>query len=163
MKQTYDITKINKLTFESKEMADFFANTNEYRSFRLSQQDIDAVPTMNIKELRIRLSILFNDRLNRSYPRLEMECGIKRDTFQKILRLKNGRTITYNFLAKFCLGTRLSTQEAKELFSLMGHDLSKNNRCDYILLCELNNNGTIEDYDKDMKEFGYGGIFTKAD
>ena len=45
----------------------------------------------------------------------------------------------------------------------MGHELSERNRCDYILLHDLRNHGTLEDYDADMIQFGYGSVISKAD
>jgi hypothetical protein len=80
-----------------------------------------------------------------------------------MVRLQGGRNITYSNLAKFCIGTKLSIDEAIELFSLMGHHLNEKSRCDYILIHELKNRGTLEDYDADMIQYGYGSVLSEQD
>jgi N-acetylglucosamine kinase-like BadF-type ATPase len=108
------------------------------------------------------LECLLHEKLG-GYGKLELLCDIKRDTFQKTIRFKGGRNINYVFLAKFSIGAKLSEAEARELFLLMGHELSERSRCDYLLLCELRNGGTLEDYDSDMVRYGYGTVLSKAD
>ena len=126
--------------FESVEIPDLWADGQEKRSFRLTGAQMAAMPSekKDIGVLRCRLAELFDTHFS-SYAQLESMCDIKPDTFQKVLRFKNGRNVTYQLLAKFCVGAQLSEGEAKELFALMGHDLRENSRYDYILLCELRN------------------------
>ena len=160
-----NIDKINEIEFETIEMADFFAAEGSNSSYRLTKSNISAMPdeTKDIVRLRMRIGEIFKREMDGNYAQLEVKCDIKRDTFQKVQRSKNGRNVTYNFLAKFCIGTQLSVEEAKELFLLMGHELSERNRCDYILLCELENGGDLMDYNDDMIEYGYGSVISKAD
>lgn len=157
--------KVKKLKFETTEMPDFFASEGANSSYRLTKSNIAAMPdeTKDIVRLRMRIGELFYREMDGSYAQLEVKCDIKRDTFQKVQRSKNGRNVTYNFLAKFCIGAQLSVEEAKELFLLMGHELSERNCCDYILLCELENSGDLMDYNDDMIEYGYGSVISKAD
>ena len=154
---------LSNRTFDSWDIPDLW-NDNGKTSCRLSQKDMAGMPddTKNLDALKVRLYDLLHEKLG-GYSKLELYCDIKPDTFQKYIRFKNGRGISYTFLAKFCIGAKLTEQEARELFSLMGHILNERNRCDYILLCELNNHGTLEDYDEDMIQFGYGSVISKAD
>ena len=151
-------------SFESVEIPDLWADGQEERSFRLTGAQMAAMPTetKDIGTLRRRLAELFYTHFS-NYAQLESMCDIKPDTFQKVLRFKNGRNVTYQLLAKFCVGAQLSEGEAKELFNLMGHDLREQNRYDYILLCELRNHCDICEYDEDLQSFGYSSIFSKAD
>lgn len=155
---------LTNIVFDSVEMADFWSD-NTFRSHRLTAKDIAEMPddTKDLDQLKIRLYDLFYEKLGRSYTKLETQCDIKTDTFQKIVRLKKGRNVTYQILAKFCIGANLSKEEAIELFSLLGHHLNEKNRCDYILLHELCNRGTLEDYDADMIHFGYGSVLSQLD
>lgn len=152
----FDLNQINLLHFDSTDMPDFSAQLHIGSSFRLSADDECKMPeeTKNIEDLRIKLSELFGEKFE-SYAQLEAKCDIKRDTFQRVLKFKNGKSVTYQLLSKFCVGAGLTIQTAVELFALMGHNLSSQNRCDYILLCELKNRCNISEYDNDMQKYGY--------
>ena len=155
--------KMDNNLFHSVAMADLWAD-DAVHSHRLTNQDLAEMPgdTKDLDALKVRLYDLLREKLG-GYAKLEVNCDIKTDTFQKMLRFKNGRNINYTVLAKFSIGAGLSEEESRELFLLMGHELSERNRCDYILLHELRNHGTLEDYDADMVQFGYGSVFSKAD
>lgn len=155
--------EIEKLNFESTEMPDLWAPTGN-SSFRLTAEDFAEMPddTKDLDTLKIRLSDLFYERIG-SYGKLEAFCDIKQDTFSKAVRLKNGRNITYTFLAKFCVGAGLSEDEANELFLLMGHNLNPKNRYDFILLRELKRKTDISGYNADLISCGYPGILSNAD
>lgn len=152
-----------QIRFDSTDMPDLWADDAVY-SHRLTDRDLADMPddTKDLDALKVRLYDLFHEKLG-GYAQLEVKCDIKRDTFQKMLRFSNGRNINYTHLAKFCIGASLTEGEARELFLLMGHDLNERNRCDYILLHELRNHGSLEDYDADMIQFGYGSVISKAD
>lgn len=153
----------DNMIFSSVDMPDFWKE-DAVHSHRLTEQDIGEMPddTKDLDALRVRLYDLFHEKLG-GYAQLEVNCDIKRNTFQKMLRFSNGRDIKYKSLAKFCIGAGVTEAEAKELFLLMGHELNERNRCDYILLHELRNYGTLEDYDADMIAYGYGTVISKAD
>ena len=161
----YSLDKIKDMKFETEQMPDLFSISSKKSSYRLTDRDLANLPdeTKNITKLRVRLTSLYMEKLKGNGAQLEATCDIKRDTFRKVTSHKNGRSVTYPFLAKFCIGLALSIEEAKELFLLMGHELSHNNRYDYILLCELKNKGTLEEYNNDLLSFGYEGIISKAD
>ena len=154
---------IEQKFFESETMPDLWLD-DSVSSHRLTEKDLSGMPddTKDLDALKVRLYDLFKEKLG-VYAKLESECDIKTDTFQKMLRFKNGRNINYTVLAKFSIGAGLSEEECCELFSLLGHELSERNRCDYILLHELRNHGTLEDYDADMVRFGYGSVISKTD
>ena len=155
---------LTNIVFESVEMPDF-GDEKVICAHRLTAKDLAEMPddTKNLDQLKIRLYDLFYEKLGRNYAKLEVRCDIKRNTFQKMVRLQGGRNITYSKLAKFCIGAKLSEEEAIELFSFMGHHLNEKNRCDYILLHELRNGGNLEDYDADMIQFGYGSVLSEQD
>mgnify|MGYP003316285760 FL=1 len=157
---TYNIDLIDSMIFETTDEPDC-AGDNMKSSYRLTDTDIADMPddTRDIDALRCLLSEYF-DRFKNGYSELELKCDIKRDTFQRVLKLKNGINITYTLLAKFCLGAELSVEETRELFELNGHILNKKDRYDYILLCEIERNGTVEDYDNDLKRFKYKSILS---
>ena len=154
---------LKSLLFDSLDMPDLWAD-DAVHAHRLTDKDLAGMPddTKDLDALRVRLFDLFHEKLG-GYAQLEVRCDIKRDTFQKMLRFSNGRNVKYTNLAKFSIGAGLSVEDARELFLLMGHELSERNRCDYILLHELCNHGTLEDYDADMIQFGYGSVISKAD
>jgi len=106
----------------------------------------------DIDALRTALATLFIKNLDGNYAKLEYRCNIKRDTFQRHLKYRNGRDITYISLSKFCVGAGVSIEEAKELFLYTGYALSSQNMCDYILLCTLQNSDAIDEYAEVMKE-----------
>ena len=159
--------KIDDKIFESMDMPDLWADEAQH-SHRLTDRDLAEMPddTKDLDALKVRLYDLLHNRLG-GYDKLEIYCDINRNTFQKAIRFsdnqKSKRNINYILLAKFSIGARLTEAETVELFSFMGHDLSEKNRCDYILLHELRNGGTLEDYDADMIRFGYGSVISKAD
>ena len=151
------------ITFTSLNLPDFWEESGT-TSYRLTEKDLAEMPedTKNIDALKVQLYDLMHEKLG-SYAKLELLCDIKTDTFQKVMRLKKGRNVTYPFLAKFCIGANLGESKARELFAMMGHHLSEENRCDYILLHELRNHGTLEDYDADMVAFGYDSVISQPD
>ena len=159
----YNIDIIDSIEFETTE--EYVQPENNMRSsYFLTDADIAGMPddTRDIDTLRIRLSEYF-ERFKNGYSELEVKCDIKRDTFQRVLKLKNGINITYQLLAKFCIGAQLSVNETMELFELNGIFLNKKSRYDYILLGEINRNGTIDDYDNDLKKYGYKSILSNPD
>ena len=162
----YSLEAIGSMRFESDEPADLWAEENAESSFMITSAQIAGMPeeeVRQIEELRRKLAEIFARKFDCSYTQLLSACDIGHSLFQKVLKFQNGRNITYQLLAKFCVGAQLSVAEAEELFLLMGHVLSDTNRSDYILKCELTNHGDIIDFDEDLKRFGLKGIFTDCD
>ena len=159
--------KIDGNLFDSVTMPDLWTDDAAH-AHRLTDQDLAGMPddTKDLDALKVRLYDLLYEKLG-GYGKLELNCDIKRNTFQKIIRFstvqESKRNINYTLLAKFCIGAKLSEAEATELFALMGHTLSERNRYDYILLHELRNHGDLLDYDADMVKFGYDSVISKAD
>lgn len=123
-------------------------------SGRMSREMAEALPDdMDIDELRYQLSELFFSKFKNNYSMLEACCDIKRNTFQKVLKTKNGRNVTYILLAKFCVGAGLSVSEAKELFSLMGYELSGSSRRDAVFMYILDTHQDIEEFDNDLQKY----------
>ena len=156
---------IQRLKRQEKTLPDLWQDKAFRGAYRLSNSDIASMPekTEDSSELRRKLALLFHERLHENYDQLEAKCDIKRDTFQKMLRHKNGRSITYPMLAKFCIGACLSKAEAEELFQLTGHPLNEKVPCDYILLCTLKNRDDINDFDLDLQKYGYDSVLSKPD
>lgn len=165
--QDYSLESIHSMVFESDEPADFWENEQGESACMLTAADLAGMPEpedKQITELRMLLSGLFEEKFGSSYAKLECECGISHSLFQKVLKHRNGRSITYNLLAKFCVGAKLTVEEADEMFMLMGHTLNgQKNRSDYILLCELRNGSDITEYDADLRKYGLQGVLSSAE
>lgn len=157
---TKDINKISTMTFDNVDEPKIEEN-NMKSSYRLTDEDIAGMPddTRDIDTLRCLLAEYF-ERFENGYNELEWKCDIKRDTFQRVLKHKNGINITYTLLAKFCLGAGLAEDETVELFALNGHILNEKSQYDYIFLCEIRNKGSVEDFDEDLRKKGYKSILS---
>lgn len=162
MKTLYDKESIASMDFESSEPADLWKK-EESSSYFLTAAEIAGMPEGNDKrivDLRKKLSDYFAEKFGFNYSRLETDCDIKPDTFRRVISFRNGRNITYTLLAKFCVGAKLTVDEAEEVFVMMGHQLSDKNRSDYILKCELSKHCDIMEYDSDLKKHGLKGILS---
>ena len=162
MRKDYDLTKISEMVFESLEPVDLWAQS-EKPSYMLTPAELAGMPESpgkQIERLRVRLAGYFAEKFDCNYSTLQIECDLKPDTFQKVLRFRNGRNVTYPFLAKFCVGAGLTVEEAEELFLLMGHQLTEKNLSDYILMCVLSKHDDIMEYDADMRAQGLKGILS---
>lgn len=161
----FDIKEDKTIKFISSEIPEFPQENNKATSYYMTEEEIRKIPkdTQNVDILRIKLSEYYR-RSFKSYAEFESKCDIKRDTFQKMLKLKNGRNVTYVMLAKFAIGAELSVSEANELFTLMGRTLDyEHYQFDYILKCNLEKKCDIIEFGKDVKEYCNRNIFTEAD
>lgn len=150
----YQKDRIPHLQFDTLEPPDFSVLVRPKTSFFITPEQKEALPAgKDINALRRDLSLLFTEKLSNKYPQLEARCDINRDTFQKVLRFKNGRNITYKLLAKFCVGARLSEAQTRKLFEYMDYHLTDKNLADYILLCNLHNGCTIDEYLADLQKY----------
>lgn len=163
MIEIFSINSIDDIVFESYEIPQFQEETSTI-SYRITENQLSKLPlvTKDTNALRRKISEIFNTVFHRNYAKLETECDIKSNTFQKVMRFNNCRNVTYIFLAKFCIGAKLSITVTNELFALMGHELNKKNRSDYILLCELQNHCDILEYDEDMKKYCNTSILSET-
>ena len=162
----YSLDAMENMSFESEEPVDLWAGADVSGSLMLTDAELADMPedeTHQVNELRMRLSEIFATRFDSSYAKLECACGISHSLFQKVLKFRNGRNVTYNLLAKFCIGAKLSVEEAEELFLLMGHMLSDKNRSDYILKCELSRHSDIEEYDRTLRQCGLKSVLSSPD
>jgi len=128
---------------------------------RLSAVDILSLPkdTKDLSQLRCTLADLFILKLDGNYTKLEVNCDIKRDTFSRALNFRRNRNITYPFLEKFCIGAKLSLEEARSLFSLAGYTLNDEVRRDKILILSIAAGSDIVEYNEDLIKCGYASIF----
>ena len=164
MNYNYKIEDVVNYKFESFDKKEFEEKKENF-SGRITAEELANMPDdkKDLTILRCRISALFHQKFNGNYIMVQALCDIKENTFRRVLRMQKSRNITYTFLAKFCVGATLNVDEAKELFELMGHNLSEKNRYDYILLCELKKGCDIAEYDKDLRAFGYEGIFDEGE
>ena len=150
----YKIENINSIVFESEDIIEFEEREQYIKSaYKLTDKDVRKMPSGYFDDLRCKISEYFCDKLNGDYNELLIRCDLKANTFQKILNFKGKNNITYKTLAKFAIGLGLTLEETKELFALRGFVLNEKNKADYILICEIVNNGNLIDYADDMKEF----------
>ncbi|MGN0433980.1 MAG: hypothetical protein ACI4EB_05535 [Bilifractor sp.] len=158
MGDRYGLDKIGSMQFKTIEMLEFDDGRNSGASYRMTSMQLAGMPRNfeDMNELRVRLDEYYYDRLGGKEAQLETKCQISSNLFHKYLRFKGGRNITYENLAKFCVGVSLTVEEADELFRYRGKRLDVENLCDYILMCELENNGDIYEYIEDMKK--YAGV-----
>ncbi len=159
-----DLNEIKNMKFENNEIPVFISEP-VIADYFLTKGDIVNMPDnkTDIPKLKVELSDIFQEVLN-NYAQLESKCDIKRDTFQKMLKHKNGRNITYRMLARFVVGCGLSPARAEGLFAMAGLPLDpERNRYDYVLLCELNNGCDLTEFDKDLIELGCPSILSIAD
>lgn len=101
--------------------------------------------------------------MNQNYAMLENQCDIKKDTFQKIVRERNGRGISRTMLAKFVVGAKVDMDTADQMFLNFGESLDARNRFDYILMCALRDKDDIDVFNNDLMKYGYPSIFSKPD
>lgn len=137
----------------------------EYNAAYMTSEDYNNMPNekTDIDALRSELSEIFYEKF-KNYAQFETRCDIKRDTFQKILKYKGGRNITYTTLAKFVVGAGLSVDKAIELFELGGYIVNPDKKLyDYILICALKNGSNLDEFDSDLRQEGCQSIFSKAD
>ena len=161
-----DLSGMENQIFSNLEAPEFSWEDMRDAAYRLTDRDLRGMPPhqLDISALRIQMGNLFGEKLGYSYARLESLCDIKQDTFQKVLKQRNGRNVTPALLSKFAVGAGLSFEEAAELFRLMDRPLNpKENRYDYILKCELDNKSNILEFDEDLRSHGYDGILSKPD
>lgn len=149
------IENMISMRFDRVDMPEFGENPQQTSSHRLTKAQMQSMPSgQDIIALRCALSTLFEEKLSLNYTKLEIKCDINRDTFQKVLKFRGGRNVSYNLLAKFCVGVGLTVDEATELFSLMDYQLSRRNLVDFILICNLENGGDVGEYLDDMALHG---------
>lgn len=162
----YNLNNIKNMKFKSEDIPNLHVKEKIKSACRLTDENIAVMPGTtedNIKILRKKISNLFYERINGNFDKLEAFCDIKKNTYQKMMREQNGRNITYKQLAKFCIGLKISIGVTKELFDLMGHTLCETNRPDFILLCEIANKGSINDYRDSMLKYCAKNILSDAE
>jgi predicted Zn-dependent peptidase len=85
------------------------------------------------------------------YALVEEACSIPTDT---VKRLITGKTrVTRPQLAKFCVGLKLSVEDADELFRMQGGCLNLSNDFDYIIYHALEDRDKIDDFLDDVREY----------
>ncbi len=155
MERQYSFEKMESIQFKTTCIQEFDDMKNGGASYRLTGKQLSGLPQdfEDMDILRVKLDTYYYDRLDGKEAKLEERCQITSDLFHKYLRVRGGRRITYENLAKFCVGARLSVKEADELFRYRGRRLDPENKSDYILMCELENGGDFSEYQKDMLKY----------
>ena len=117
------ITKksIKKKSFESDGL-EIFSEEEENIYFR-PRKGMKLPPSAeeNFATLKIKLLELFQEHHKGNFAKLEVNCSISEPAMRKYL--KGTRKITREAVAKFCIGTKLSLEQSKKLFTLQGHSL----------------------------------------
>ena len=162
MENRYSLEKIASLQLKTAEIQDFDNGPQAGTSYRLTDKQLSGLPYdyEDMSALIVKLDEYYYDRLHGKEAQLEVRCQISSNLFHKYLRVRGGRKITYENLAKFCVGAGLSVEEADELFRYRGRRLDPLNKSDYILMCELENGGDFFEYQSDMQK--YAGIAVKG-
>ncbi len=85
------------------------------------------------------------------YALVEKACGIPTDT---IKRLITGRTrVTRTQLAKFCVGLKLSIENADGLFLMQGGSLNLSNDFDYIVYHALEDGDDVHSFIDEVRKY----------
>ena len=96
----------------------------------------------NFATLRIKITEIFTERYGKNFAKFESDCSISEAIMRKYL--KGTRTITREALAKFCIGTRLTLEQSRELFTLQGHSLEPaTQRFDFLVVNALQDGDDI--------------------
>lgn len=155
MERQYSFEKMESIQFKTTCIQEFDDMKNGGASYRLTGKQLSGLPQdfEDMGILRVKLDTYYFERLSGKEKQLEEKCRISSNLFHKYLRTEGGRRITYENLAKFCVGAGLSVKEADELFRYRGRRLDPENKSDYILMCELENGGDFFEYQKDMLKY----------
>lgn len=142
----YDINLIDNIDFTEEDDIEVFSSyeLTADQQAGLPREDEDAAELKNI------LADIFAEKFGESYAKVEALCGISEESFRKYIRPSSKRVIPTVPLAKFCIGAKLTPDEAIELFELSGRSLSVKRRFDFILLCELENKDDLGGFDKTL-------------
>ena len=92
------------------------------RQFCRLQPSDNLPPTEEEMQTKLRqiFASIFATKFD-NYSQLETACNISEHIMRKYL--KGTRKITREAVAKFCIGTKLSLEQSKKLFTLQGHSL----------------------------------------
>ena len=144
---TKDFLKTNK--FES----DGLIFLDEEKNFRLREgMNLPPSAEENFLKLRKKITAFFATRY-KNFSQVEIRCDINESIMRKYLNGK--RKITREALAKFCVGTKLSVEQSKELFTLQGHSLEpEKQRFDALVVNALQDGDDIEIFYDTCEEFG---------
>ena len=151
----YDFSLIDSMEFDEEQ--------EKYSSsYELTPDQVKGLPKNDedISELRNMLADIFAEKLNESYAKLERKCDIGEESFRKYIRHSTGRVIPAEALAKFCVGTGVSPDDAKLMFELSGRKLSERRKFDYILLCTLENGDDLIEFDRNLVLYEKRGIIS---
>ena len=82
---------------------------------------------------------------------LEELCNIPMSTYKKYMGGKK-RIPTRPFMAKLCIGLKLSIDDANVFFRAQGGELNPTNDVDAIIYYALKTHDTVEEYEKELAE-----------
>jgi hypothetical protein len=151
------LSKVNVMDIPFSE--DFLPNSKKNSdSYRVTDAEMMNIPSDDENNTKSRqiIAMLFHEKTNGSYIKLEALTQIKQDTFRRWL--KGTRIGSRISLAKFTVGLGVDIGIAEELFRLSGHPLDcENNRLDFITACAIRDKDDIEQFGNDIKKY-CGGI-----
>lgn len=84
-------------------------------------------PEENALKLRRKIDEVYETSFHGSKTRVNIECAISESTFKSYLLGK--RNMSREALARYCVGAKISTELANEMFLLHGHALDTVHNC----------------------------------
>lgn len=106
--------------------------------------------------LRNKISNLIHDIKDQRHISIralvEDECNINFDTYKKCINGSGGRHPSRLFVAKLCVGLKLSIDVANDLFRIEGGELNLTNDVDAITYYAILDKDNILDYEAELEE-----------
>lgn len=92
-----------------------------------SNYKLPPTPAENLLLLRRKIDEVYEKYFNGSKTRVNIDCAISESTFKSYLLGK--RNMSREALARFCVGAKIGTELANEMFLLQGHALDITHNC----------------------------------
>lgn len=111
---TFELTGLEEQTETKEKMSAMFS---PQQLSRLPRGDMD-----RFDELNIRINDMIRELFD-TKEQFSQKCNLKYETVRKYIRVRSGKTLPKEMLAKFVIACGLSLEEADELFELRDHAL----------------------------------------
>ena len=111
---TFELTGLEEQTVAKEKTSAMFS---PQQLSRLPRGDMD-----RFDELNIRINDMIRELFD-TKEQFSQKCNLKYETVRKYIRVRSGKTLPKEMLAKFVIACGLSLEEADELFELRDHAL----------------------------------------